>query len=357
MAAIERRKLQDGTTVWRAKIRKRGHSVSITRTRLTDLRDEITRVEGEIRAGTYGVTRESERRTAAELIDQYLVTRMPDKRPRTQAAQIPQVKWWRKKLGQLPLVAVTPGVLEDALSELTCSGATKNRYLSAISQVFDYGWKTRRWMSDNPTRHVKRQKETPIRDRTLSADEIKAWENACKSSYQKLLYPAWLAVRYTGMRRDEVRFLARTRKLWQGEVRRRKWPVSGWFDASEGVAVLQSTKNGEPRVVALPPLVVTALRRAEPVFGNAYLFPSRKTDGPIDLRKALEKARAEAGLDGGSWHRLRHTLGTLVAETTGSAHDVRAVLGHRSEQAARHYVHAKAEHARKVLEKVFGERS
>ncbi|HUX54728.1 MAG TPA: hypothetical protein VMV56_09960, partial [Williamwhitmania sp.] len=54
MASIEKRKLDDGTTSYRVKIRLKGHAPeSATFSRLTDAREWVQKTEADIKAGRH----------------------------------------------------------------------------------------------------------------------------------------------------------------------------------------------------------------------------------------------------------------------------------------------------------------
>lgn len=70
MASIEKRKLDDGTTSYRVKVRLKGHAPeSATFSRLTDARKWIQKTEADIKAGRHFGA--SKRHTLNELIDSY----------------------------------------------------------------------------------------------------------------------------------------------------------------------------------------------------------------------------------------------------------------------------------------------
>lgn len=117
-----------------------------------------------------------------------------------------------------------------------------------------------------------------------------------------------------------------------------------YVDLQAGTAYAPDTKNGEPRLVHLPPVVVTALAslpgRAGPVFGYAksgYLY------------KLLRKAEALSGVyipDGISFHIFRHTYGAWMKRAGA---DLVGTGAWKSKQAAGVYEHLEMkEEARKA---------
>ncbi|WP_247656910.1 tyrosine-type recombinase/integrase [Micromonospora sp. U56] len=82
--------------------------------------------------------------------------------------------------------------------------------------------------------------------------------------------------------------------------------------------------------------------RLDQYAGTDRLFVSR--DGtPLrgnTLYQAFVRARKKVGLDGLTFHDLRHTGQTLAAQTGATLADLMKRLGHSSMAAARRYLHA-----------------
>ncbi len=63
-------------------------------------------------------------------------------------------------------------------------------------------------------------------------------------------------------------------------------------------------------------------------------------------------ATAMLGLDGLKFHELRHTAGTLAAQTGATTKELMARLGHSSTRAAMIYQHTSAERDRRIAERL-----
>lgn len=100
------------------------------------------------------------------------------------------------------------------------------------------------------------------------------------------------------------------------------------------------TKTGRPRAVPiLPP-------------GNRYTrhVPLRMSyDG---LRTAFDRAKRAAGLPAIRLHDLRHTVGSLLAESGASLRDIQVWLGHTSPVTSTRYTHVELARLRAVADQV-----
>jgi len=208
MATINKYTDAHGLTSYRVRIRMKGHPVqSATFKRKTDADKWAQQTESAIREGRYFQQVEAQRHSLAELIDRYTIRVLPEKKPKTQAAQRTQLAWWKDELGALTLAAITPTKVADCRDKLLDTGrtpSTTNRYLAVMSHAFSYAVMELRWLEDNPCRKVKNPKEPKGRNRFLSSDELNdagkviaegertRLLNACKASSCKVLYPAVL---------------------------------------------------------------------------------------------------------------------------------------------------------------------
>ena len=293
MASIRKRTHKDGTTTYRVDVRLKGFPPQrATFKRLTDARKWGEGTEAAIRENRYFKTAEARKHTFAELVDRYLRDVLPRK-PKLEKDQKRQLNWWRGKLGHFTLADLTPARITEARDKLARepipstnkqpksdsptryrSPATINRYLAALSHMFNVAVEEWGWLEDSPMRKVSGLTEPRGRVRFLGEDttdpdgeaidgERTRLLKACQASSNTYLYPVVILALSTGMR--------------QGEIMGLKWED---VDLHQGRITLHETKNGERRVV---PLVGKALELLEgtrqgPAHRDAVTVPRQGKD-------------------------------------------------------------------------------
>lgn len=95
--------------------------------------------------------------------------------------------------------------------------------------------------------------------------------------------------------------------------------------------------------MTIPPHVLPVLREhmaswagSQRVFVNQRAEPMRGDS----IRQAFARARRATGMEGFTFHDLRHTGQTLAASTGATIKDLMKRLGHASSAAANRYLHA-----------------
>ena len=135
-----------------------------------------------------------------------------------------------------------------------------------------------------------------------------------------------------------------------------KW---GDIDLGRGSILLQTTKNGERRLV---PLLGTALNLLSSRYINqtvdSLVFPAPHcASKPIDIRSAWETALRKAGVANFRFHDLRHTAASYLAMNQASLLEIGTLLGHKTVQMTKRYAHLSNAHiytaAAKLNEKLF----
>jgi integrase len=348
MATIEKRKLDDGSTSYRAKIRLKGHAPeSATFTRLTDARAWVQKTEADIKAGRH--FGESKRHTLNELIDAYEKS-AKHKELKSAKEMRARLDWWRRHYGEKLLQEITPAVVaqgRDALcnENLTVrrrgddgsvsripldkkrSGATTNRFLAALSSVCGYGVKELGWLEQNPVERVSKPKENKGRVRYLDEHELPRFLTACRKHSD--LYLAVLLALTTGGRHTEIMSL--------------RW---GQVDLKGGRATLYAgtTKNDDARVLPLVGEAFTLLQERAKVrsLTDDRIFPPTylaKKSAFLALRTPFMAALKEAEITNFHWHDLRHTCASYLMMNGVSPLEISKVLGHRTMAMVSRYAH------------------
>jgi len=127
---------------------------------------------------------------------------------------------------------------------------------------------------------------------------------------------------------------------------------------SSGEVIEEGPKtSASRRTIALPGLLVRGLSRPIDRYvagaDNAFVF-TPTAGGPVDRNNFRNRvwlpATTGPGFDCLRFHDLRHTAGTLAAQTGATTKGLMARLGHASPQAAMVYQHAASDRDRRTAE-------
>ncbi len=196
-----------------------------------------------------------------------------------------------------PLDLVSRQDLVNILRGLDSTPILANRVRSLIAKLFSFGV-DHGWLEVSPATNLPRNKENK-RYSILSDSDI------------KLLWPeldgAMRLLLATGARRAEVAEMS-------------------WSDIDENVWTIPDPKQGVPHNLTLAPWQMSIF----PERTTGFVWKSHRgphiTPGNITVR--FIKIRNRVGLPGKSLHDMRRTVGTRIAEMTGSAEVADRVLGH-----------------------------
>lgn len=346
MATIEARKLKDGSTRYRVKVRLLGEAPR-TRTfkRMTDAKAWAASVETDIGRGTFVPVATDRRRTLAMLIDKFR-----EEAPELAAMKPEHVDWWREEYGYVTLDKLRGDVLSGAKRKLAArkttkypdklvSGATVNRYLATLSRICKWGWKEAGWLPSNPVLSVSKNPESTGIVRFLSDSERDNLLAACKKSEDPNIALAVMLALATGARYSNIRNLT-------------------WADVDFAHWRLRFTevKNGQPRYVPVIGAAQAALQAhydADPT-QQGWVFKGSRADAPADLDKPWRRVREAAKLEDFRFHDLRHTTASYLTMNGASLAEVAEALGHRTLVMAKRYSHQSGEHVRSTLERLAG---
>lgn len=341
MATVTKLKTKAGQVRYKARVRITGYPVvNKTFPRKTDAHAWAAQVEKQIEDGTYFDHQERKRNTVSVLVDRYLDTVLPDKKPSTQRDQVRQLAWWKREIGDTTLDRLRPALIAEKRDKLAKdrSGSTVNRYLAALSHVCTVASSEWHLLEDNPVRKVRKRPEPRGRVRFLDDKERAALLEHTDASPNPYLHAIVTLALSTGMRHGEVMNLT-----WND------------VDLSRRVIVLGDTKNGERRAVPLIGEALSRLRelRRTPRIDTDLLFPGYKDPSkPMDIRAAWEKALEDAGVEDFVFHDLRHTAASYLAMQGATTSEIAAVLGHKTLAMVQRYAHLSEQHTVGVLERM-----
>lgn len=205
-------------------------------------------------------------------------------------------------------------------------------------------------ISSNPVRKTRMPRRAPARERAAIAPEkIRELLNALPEPSGSL---AWLLV-LTGLRIGELLALRwRSVDLEHGVLRVTETVYDGHFDTPK-------TQRSR-RSVPLGPAAIRILTARKPAVTkpDALVFPTREGsafDRHNLSRRQLKSTCKKLGLEGISWHWLRHANATLLDAVGTPLGTVQALLGHSSSEITREiYLHSVPADARAAVEKVEG---
>lgn len=359
MANIEKRLSSDGEASYRVKVRLKGYPPqSATFERLTDARKWASSTESAIREGRHFKSAEGKRHTLAEMVDRYLNSVMPTKKPSSQIGQERQLRWWKDQIGSYAIADVTSALIIQYRDKLATeptkpkkpgqephyrSPSTIVRYLAALSHVFTVAMKEWQWIDDNPMRKVSKPKEPRGRVRFLSDDERERLLKACRESSNPDLYLAVVLALSTGARSMEIMSL--------------RWPQ---VDLGRKMITLHETKNNEIRALPLVGHAFDLMQERSKIrrLDTDLIFPGKAPLKPIDLRAPWEAALEKARIADFRFHDLRHTCASYLAMNGATLADIAEVLGHKTLQMVKRYAHLSNDHTSRVVEsmnaKIFG---
>ncbi|HEY1161179.1 MAG TPA: site-specific integrase [Terracidiphilus sp.] len=224
--------------------------------------------------------------------------------------------------------------MDEEAEEREWSAATQNRYKSSISSCFREAMRAGK-VSRNPMLLVRRHTEPMGRVRYLTEDEEQRLKAAIKadlpgrikSDGQNCLDQLDIAL-YAGMRKTE-QFTVTLDQV----------------DLANRFIYLSKTKNGSDRYVHLNSAATAILARilteharlGHPA--DAPLFLSKRKEPIKNPRKWFETALNQAGIEGVSWHILRHTFASRLVMNRVPLHEVFNLMGHKTLSQTLRYAH------------------
>lgn len=197
------------------------------------------------------------------------------------------------------------------------SPATKNRRLCILKAVAKFAWR-KGWAEENLSGKIQLLPEKKYQRREVTPEDAQSLIAHANTPRAKALIALSA---YTGLRLGEV-------------LKLRPEDVKG------GVIVARDTKNGTDRIIPILP-------ELEP-----HLSQLPFTAGWRNVYRGFESARKRAGLDI-RYHDLRHMVASALARSGADLRLSMDLMGHRSVETHRRYVHTDMEAKREALSKAF----
>lgn len=220
-----------------------------------------------------------------------------------------------------PLDQITPGFLTRIKDELKVGQRAKIYVVQVLSAVFTWG-QQRDWLATNPAHGVEIKKKIGEGNRPWKAHEL---ETVLTEAPTHLRLPIMLAA-FAGLRQGDI--LRLPWSAYDGSmVRFRQGKTS-----REVVVPVHARLKLELDAAAIKkvgPIIVISKKKARPFTSNGFQGSFFKL-----IRRLVEQGKIGKGL---TFHGLRHTLGTALAETGAATRTIATVLGHANERMSEHY--------------------
>lgn len=351
MATIQKLERAKGPK-YRVMIRRQGYRpVSKIFGKKKDAEEWARKIEGELEQVNDLPTGEARRHTLADAIDGFMLEYAG-----RDVALPGRLAWWRSQYGELRLAAFTQAKVQEGARKLSGSRtrnapgepeqktkgrtpATLNRHLAAVSSVMEWAI-AEKWITRNPTRGIRRTKESTGVVRWLRDEEreaLLAAADASEWSHLGLLVRMALS---TGAR--------------LGELMNLRWRD---IDLNRGLAHLTETKSGRARALPLIAPVKAALGKLpRPIDGGLLFRDHRDPSRPFPMRRHWEAARTAAGLPDFRFHDLRHSCASYLAQNGATLLEIADVLGHETLAMVKRYAHLTTDHKARLVERVMAER-
>jgi len=269
-----------------------------------------------------------------KLVDDYFYRGYQGKRPKEQRWKI---NYWINHIGNKNIGDINRYDILSGINNLPIhyKNSTINRFKAAISALLTFAVNEYD-LKDNPARLVKSKPENNQRTRYLSEDERKRLLKESMSSNWDKFYLLILLALTTGARRSEITNL--------------KWSD---IDFINKTATVNQTKNGEPRVLPLTNSVINEMQSFNQDF--ELIFHSPKTpDKPYDFRKQWVKLLKKADINDFTFHCIRHSTASYLAQQGVSLIEISSILGHKQIQVTMRYSHLAISNKQRLIEKYFG---
>ena len=331
MASIQKIVNKKGIS-YRVYIRRKGLP-NITKTFLTKKQASLFALK--LEHSTQNHQAYSSKLTFNELLESYLSNAYLGTKPQMQSSRL---KHWLRILSDKSIMDINHLDIEFGLNRLPdeLSNATINKYKKLVSVVFNYGIREL-GLTDNPTRYIRSLPEKKGRTRYLSDNERERLFKACRNSKWDKLYLLVLMAITTGARRGELLSL--------------RWNS---LDIDKQTAYVQTSKNGEPKVLPLTESVIKELGRFSLNDGSLIFASEINPDKPYVFFKQWKRVRHEAELIDFRFHDLRHTTASYLAQNGATLIEIADVLGHKQIEVTKRYAHLCIEHKSSLINRVMG---
>lgn len=259
-------------------------------------------------------------------------------------------------LGDVPLDKLSPAMIHEWLQGVARTGRARlaNQARAVLHTALEQAYKLG-MIAQNPVARTDPVREERRAREALSPEQLKAVLAAAPDRMR----PLFLFAAVTGLRRGEVLGLH-----WEDvDFEARTVRIRRTLVEVEGQALLQQRTKTEAgvRTIHLPGAAVGAFRRTraiqlreqQPETGFVFTGPDGQPLQPKSVTRAFARAAKKAGLQGVSFHSLRHTADSLLLAAGVPPVVAMKLMGHkRPSMTVDLYGHLLPEESKKAAERI-----
>jgi integrase len=127
------------------------------------------------------------------------------------------------------------------------------------------------------------------------------------------------------------------------------------IDFERQTAYVQTTKNGQPKVLPLTDDVIKELTKFRQQDSSLIFNSEIKPDKAFCFNKQWHKVLVEAKVEDFTFHCLRHTCASYLAQSGASLLEIADVLGHKQISVTKRYAHLCIDHKEKLINSVMSD--
>lgn len=287
----------------------------------------ISRLQEERWRIAYGIPVRTKGLLFAQFAQEWLDVTRTRVRPRTYESY--ELSLWRivRVLGFVPLVRLTPQVIQRTYADLLSKGLSPRTVLQSHAVLHRALKQARHWgqMTAVPTELVAVPRAPQREMRALSAAELAV---LLASSRGTRWHSLWVLLGTAGLRIGEALGLKWTDvDLAMGRIQVKR---ALQRQRGRGLVFMEPKSYRSRRLVCLSKLAVAALGEQRLSVGGELVFPNLlgEPQESSSVTDALKVALTRAGLPQIRVHDLRHTTATVLLEAGAHPKIVQDVLGH-----------------------------
>ena len=271
----------------------------------------------------------------SELMERYCRDRLKAKSSNTVMRDRTLRRHMEKNFGSYSLAEVTSEMLSAYRQRRYDEGksiATVNRELAFLRNAYNVAKRHYRWCSQNPVSDIKLDRENNQRDKWLTVEQEARVLSTLSGRYQDIVR----LVINTGLRQDEALSLPQS----QVDLFRKTIMVKG--------------KGNKIRTIPLNQIAFDILKERLKTrhINSDLVFPSSMGTKIQKQRLliAFKKAVKQAGIVDFTFHDLRHTFATRLAQAGVDLYAISKLLGHSEISTTQRYAHHCPESLRHSVE-------